>query len=68
MIFPKSRMKLALWLPNISSVLAADATMSYLPVGMTDLLKLLRGWLVGLFKSQRLASPRWHFSASGCCS
>ena len=68
MIFPKSRMKLALWLPKISSVLAADAAMSYLRVGMTDLLKLLGGWLVGLFKSQRLAKPRGHFSASRCWS
>ncbi len=40
-----------LWLPKISSGLAAGATIGYLRVGMIDLLKLLGGWLVGLFMS-----------------
>ena len=42
----------SLWLPKISSCAGADAAMGYPDGGMTDLLKLLGGFLVGLFRSQ----------------
>ena len=41
-----------LWVPKISSGAGADASMGYPDGGMTNLLKLLGGFLVGLFRSR----------------
>ena len=41
-----------LWVPKISSGAGADASMGYPDGGMTNLLSLLGGFLVGLFRSR----------------
>ena len=46
----------------------ADAAMDYPGFGMLDLLKLLSGLLVGLFRCMRLARPKRHFSAGSLSS
>jgi hypothetical protein len=59
-----------LWLPKIASGLAQLPRWVTLIAGMIDLLKLLGGLLVGVFRSHAAREAEMAFSASSllCCS